>query len=201
MLSKKCFALLSLVFICVSAASAESSSDFYLIAADTIALSDYTKTLGGDIYGNVLEIGADTKVYGNVAANAKCFLRERASVSGTLSFPSFCTKQNGISIGKEIKEKTEYAHTNTESISVGSQNKLVAIGVDETILPSTYGSLRVDARSTIRFQSGSYVFLSINTEPDVKWHFDLSNGPVKFYIKNLHIHSHIWEIIMKKIIL
>jgi len=184
MFSKKCFALLSLVLIYVSAANAESSSDFYLIAADTVTLSDYTKTLGGDIYGNVLEIGADAKVYGNVAANAKCFLRERASISGTLSFPSSCARQNGISIGKEINEKTKYSRINTESYSAGSQDKSVAIGADEIVFPSAYGSLRVDARSAIRFQSGSYVFLSIHTEPDVKWHFDLSNGPVKIYVAN-----------------
>jgi len=154
----------------------------YLISADSVFLSDYTKTLGGDIYGGVLEIGADVKVYGNAAANIKCFLRERVNISGVLSFPASCTKQNGISIGKEIKEKTEYVHSGTGNISAGSLSKSVAIGADELLLPGAYGSLRVDARSSVRLQSGSYVFSSIHTEPDVKWHFNLSNGPVKIYV-------------------
>jgi len=179
MLSKKYF-FLSLL-ICLSIGNAAQFND-YLISADTVMLSDQTKTLGGDIYGNVLEIGADTKIYGNVAANTKCFLRERASISGTMSFPVSCTKQNGIAIGKEVKERTDYSHTAIESISAGFQSKSVAIGADETILPGAYGALRIDARSTVRLQSGSYVFSSIHTEPDAKWAFDLGNGPIKIYV-------------------
>jgi predicted outer membrane repeat protein len=154
----------------------------YLISADTVFLSDQTKTLGGDIYGNVLELGADTKIYGNVSANAKCFLRERANISGSMSFPFSCTKQNGIVIGKEIKASTNYAHTAIGSVSASSQNKSVAIGADEQLLPGAYGKLHTDARSTVRLRSGSYVFSNIHTEPDVKWVFDLTDGPVKIYV-------------------
>jgi len=156
----------------------------YLISADTVMISDQTKMLGGDIYGNVLEIGADTKIYGNVAANTKCFLRERANISGTMSFPTSCTKQNGIVIGKEIKEKTSYSHTTISNLSVGSQNKSIAIGADEQLSSGTYGNLRVDASSTVRLKTGSYTFSNIHTEPDVKWIFDLSDGPVKIYVLN-----------------
>jgi len=184
MFSKKCCAVFSLVFICVLAVKAESSSSIYLIAADTVAISDYSKTLGGDVYGNVIEIGADTKIYGNAASGTKCFLRERASISDTLSYSVPCTKQNGIAVGKEISRKTEYVHTEVEAASVGSQDKFVAIGKDERLLPDAYGNLRIDARSTVRLQSGSYAFSSIHTEPDVKWHFDLSNGPVKIHVQN-----------------
>ncbi len=154
----------------------------YLISADTVMISDNAKTLGGDIYGNSLEIGADSEIYGNVAANAKCFLRERASISGVLSFPASCPKQNGISIGKEVSERTEYAHSAIENFSAGSQNKSIAIGTDEQLLPGAYGNLRIDARSAVRLRSGSYVFSNIHTEPDVKWFFDLTEGPVKIYV-------------------
>jgi len=172
-----------LLLFCASVANAASFND-YLISADTVHLSDYTKTLGGDIYGGVLEIGADTKVYDNVSANIKCFLRERATIIGVLSFPTSCSKQNGIVIGKEVKAKTEYASTVIGNFSAGSHDKFVAIGSDEVLLPGAYGSLRIDARSTVRLQSGSYAFSSLHTEPDVKWHFDLSNGPVKIYVLN-----------------
>jgi len=181
MLLKKCSFLLLLLPICISIGNTAQFND-YLISADTVMLSDQTKTLGGDIYGNVLEIGADTKIYGSVAANAKCFLRERASISGSMSFPASCAMQNGITIGKELNEKTDYLHIAMENISAGSQSKSVAIGADETILPGAYGALRIDARSTVRLQSGSYVFSSIHTEPDVKWAFDLGKGPVRIYV-------------------
>lgn len=156
----------------------------YLISADTVIISDQTKTLGGDIYGDVLEIGADTKIYGNVAANSKCFLRERANISGSMSFPLYCTKQNSITIGKEIRSKTKFTHSLLQSISSGSFDKSVAIGAKETLLPGAYGKLHIDARSSVTLNSGSYVFSNIHTEPDVKWHFDLSGGPVKIYVVN-----------------
>jgi hypothetical protein len=180
MFLKKCY-ILSLLLFCISAASATPLS-YYLISADTIFLSDYTKTLGGDIYGDFLEIGADAKIYGNVTASTKCFLRERVNISDTLNYFSSCTKQNGIMIGKEIHRKTEYTHSEVNGTSAGNMDKSVAIGTDEFLFPGAYRSLAVDARSTIRMQSGSYVFSSIYTEPDVKWAFDLSNGPVKIYV-------------------
>ena len=156
--------------------------DAYLIAADTVAISDYTKTLGGGIYGNTLEIGADAKIYGSVAVGTKCFLRERSSISDTLVSPIPCNKQNGIAVGKEINKKNEYSHSEIEFFSSGSQDKFVAIGTDERLQPGAYGSLRIDARSTVRLQSGSYAFSSIHTEPDVNWIFDLSNGPARIYV-------------------
>jgi len=162
--------------------SAARDFDNYLISADTVFLSDYSKTLGGGIYGGTLEIGADAKVYGSVFAGSKCFLRERAGISDTLASISPCAKQNGIAVGKEMLRKTYYAHTKTGGTPIGSQSKLVAVGADEQLQPGAYGSLKVDARSTVRLQSGSYAFSSIHTEPDVKWHFDLANGPVKIYV-------------------
>jgi predicted outer membrane repeat protein len=175
---------LALLLLIFSAFEANAAFNDYLISADTVMISDQTKTLGGDIYGNILEIGADTKIYGNVAANTKCFLRERANISGTMSFPASCSKQNGIAIGKEIKEKTDYSHTAIGNLPAGSQNKSIATGANEQLSPGAYNSLRVDARSTVRLKSGSYAFSNIHTEPDVKWVFDLSNGPVKIYVLN-----------------
>jgi len=170
--------ILLLLLFCISA----NATPFYLISADTVMISDYAKTLGGDIYGGSLEIGADSKIYGSVAAGTKCFLRERASISDTLSSSVPCAKQNSIAIGKEISKKTEYAHTGIENFSAGSQSKSVAIGADEQLLPGAYGSLRIDARSTVRLKSGSYAFSNIHTEPDVRWVFDLAEGPVKIHV-------------------
>jgi hypothetical protein len=168
----------------VSSPSISKPYNEYLISADTVVLSDYAKTLGGGIYGNVLELGADTKVYGNASAGTKCFLRERAGISDTLIRSVPCARQNGISIGREIRKRTDYSHTWMGSVSAGSLDKSVAIDADELLLPGAYGNLRVDARSTVRLQSGSYAFQSIHTEPDAKWVFDLSNGPVKIYVQS-----------------
>ncbi|MDR0517836.1 MAG: hypothetical protein LBH25_12405 [Fibromonadaceae bacterium] len=177
------FPFLLFSLLAFSLASAKAFSE-YLIAADTVFLSDYTKTLGGTVYGNDIEIGADAKVYGSVSAGSKCFLRERASISDTLSysFSSPCSRQNGIAIGKEISGRAEYSKTETASFSAGGQNISVSIGADYAIPPGSHGSLMIDARSSVRLQSGTYAFSSVHTEPDVKWVFDLSNGPAKIYV-------------------
>ena len=138
----------------------------YLIAADTLHISDNTKTLGGDLYGNNVELGADTKIYGNFETGAKCFLRERANISDTLTSSIPCARQNGIKLGKEVIKKPEYAKTQFGTF------------------PASTGSLRVDARTEVRLKSGTYSFSNIHTEPDVKWHFDLTNGPIKIYVQN-----------------
>jgi predicted outer membrane repeat protein len=179
------FKFLLLPLLALALVSAKNFDD-YLIAADTVFLSDYTKTLGGEIYGGNIEIGADAKVYGNVSVGSKCFLRERASISDTLasSFATPCSKQNNVTVGKEIFGTAEYEQTKIGYFSAGSQNISIAIGADELLFSGTYGNIKIDARSKIRLQSGTYTFSSIHTEPDVKWIFDLSNGPVKIYVLN-----------------
>ena len=62
-----------------------STSDWdYIVIADTLDFRDYSMSLG-DVFGQYLELGADSKIYGNVDASNYCFLRERANISGNLS--------------------------------------------------------------------------------------------------------------------
>ena len=148
-----------------------------LLDADTVSLADNTKTLGGDIYGTVLEFGADSKVYGNAGA-ASCTLRERATVTGSFTSPVSCTEQNGISIGTRITGTLSRDTLSVASITQGTE--IISIGLDEsrTLSPGTYGAFYANARSTVEFSSGEYVFSNFYTEPDVSLVFDLSDGPI-----------------------
>lgn len=155
-----------------------------LLSAETVTLSDYTKTLGGSIYGGVLELGADTKIYGDVEVGTSCFLRERATISGTLASSAKCTEQNSVSKGAEVIKSIFYTPVTVNAITVGTQNISVNLDAVETIAPNTYGSLYINARSKVTFSSGKYVFANVYTEPDAQLIFDVTDGPIEFSVRD-----------------
>ena len=158
--------------------SATSASDWgYVVVADMVDFRDYSMSLG-DVFGQNLELGADTKIYGNVDASNRCFLRERANISGDLHYTNQCEEQNGV------VAKTKSAATLSKPV-VGIPNIVagispVSVGLDETITlpPGNYGAFYANARSKVHLSSGSYTFQNIFTEPDAKFAFDLTSGPI-----------------------
>ena len=157
---------------------ATSASDWgYVVVADMVDFRDNSMSLG-DVFGQNLELGVDSKIYGNVDASNHCFLRERANISGDLRYTSQCEEQNGV------VAKTKSAATLSKPV-VGIPNIVagispVSVGIDETItlLPGNYGVFYANARSKVHLSSGSYTFQNIFTEPDAEFAFDLTSGPI-----------------------
>ena len=149
----------------------------YVVVADMVDFRDNSMSLG-DVFGQNLELGVDSRIYGNVDASGRCFLRERANISGDLHYINQCEEQNGV------VAKTKSAATLSKPV-VGIPNIVagispVSIGLDETItLPAgNYGTFYANARSKVHFSSGSYTFQNIFTEPDAEFAFDLISGPI-----------------------
>ena len=157
---------------------ATSASDWgYVVVANMVDFRDYSMSLG-DVFGQNLELGADSKIYGNVDASNHCFLRERANISGDLHYTNQCEEQNGV------VAKTMSAADLSKPV-VGIPNIVagispVSVGLDETVTlpPGNYGTFYANARSKVYLSSGSYTFQNIFTEPDVKFAFDLTSGPI-----------------------
>ena len=132
----------------------------------------------GDVFGQNLELGADSKIYGNVEASNHCFLRERANISGNLLYTNQCEEQNGV----VAKTKSEAALSKP---IVGIPNIVagitpISVGLDQnvTLSPNNYGAFYANARSKVHLSSGSYTFQNIFTEPDAEFVFDLTSGPI-----------------------
>ena len=149
----------------------------YVVVADMVDFRDNSMSLG-DVFGQNLELGVDSKIYGNVDASNHCFLRERANISGDLRYTSQCEEQNGV------VAKTKSAATLSKPI-VGIPNIVagvtpVSVGLDQnvTVSPSNYGAFYANARSKVHLSSGSYTFQNIFTEPDAEFAFDLTSGPI-----------------------
>ncbi len=157
---------------------ATSASDWgYVVVADMVDFRDNSMSLG-DVFGQNLELGVDSKIYGNVDASNHCFLRERANISGDLRYTSQCEEQNGI--GAKTKSKATLSKPVVDIPNIVAGITPISVGLDQniTVSPNKYGTFYANARSKIHLSSGSYTFQNIFTEPDAEFTFDLTSGPI-----------------------
>lgn len=157
---------------------ATSASDWgYVVVADMVDFRDKSMSLG-DVFGQNLELGVDSKIYGNVDASNHCFLRERANISGDLRYTSQCEEQNGV--GAKTKSKATLSKPVVDIPNIVAGITPISVGLDQniTVSPNKYGTFYANARSKIHLSSGSYTFQNIFTEPDAEFTFDLTSGPI-----------------------
>jgi predicted outer membrane repeat protein len=149
----------------------------YVVVADTVDFRDNSMSLG-DVFGGKLELGADTKIYGNVDVSVKCFLRERANISGDLSYASPCTEQNNVHA--KTKRAASLSKPSIDIPNVAAGYSAISVGIDQSITlpPGNYGAFYANTRSKIYLSSGTYNFQNFYTEPDVKISVNLASGPV-----------------------
>lgn len=149
----------------------------YTVVADKINFSDNSMALG-DMFGSELELGVDSKFYGNVDASGPCTLRERTKINGNLRYASPCTEQNNVSAKSKSSATLSKPIVNIPKISVGFSP--ISVGLDQsfTLPPGNYGMFYANARSKVHLSSGTYSFQNFYTEPDVKFTFDMESGPI-----------------------
>ena len=155
----------------------------YVVVADSVDFRDNSMSLG-NVFGRNLELGADTKIYGNVDVLNYCFLRERTHISGNLHYASFCSEQNNVFAKTKGNVARLKPSVEIPNINVGILP--VSVGIDDTITlpPGNYGTFYANAKSKVLLSSGSYTFQSIFTEPDAKFTFDLTSGPTSIGVLN-----------------
>lgn len=153
----------------------------FVVVADEVDFRDYSMALG-DVFGSKLELGADSKIYGDVSVSSECFLRERAFVQGSLHQSVECTEQNGISTSSRISETLQKPSVTVPKMSVGVVP--VSVDMDGTLQLSSgsYGAFYANTRAKIHLSSGSYTFQNFYTEPDVEFTFDMSSGPISINV-------------------
>ncbi len=149
----------------------------YAVVADTVDFRDGSMSLGG-VFGTRLELGADSKVFGDVDVASECFLRERASVGGGLRYGRPCVEQNGVSAKTKSVAALSKPAFGVQNVVPGISPVLVGLEQSAVLPPGNYGTFYAAAKSRIRFSSGAYAFQYFYTEPDAEIVFDLSAGPV-----------------------
>jgi len=157
---------------------ATSTSDWgYVVVADTVDFRDYSMSLG-NIFAEELQLGADSKIYGNVDVSSSCFLRERARINGDLCFTNPCSEQNNVSAKTKTLATKPKPLVDNPNLTAGTSAISIKIDQEVSLSPGNYGTFYANAKSTIHFSAGSYSFQSFYTEPDVKFIFDLTSGPI-----------------------
>lgn len=162
------------------------ASDF-LVIADTIDISDNSMILG-DIFTTRFQLGAESKIYGNVDASNECTLRAKSLITGNLRYVEPCNSETGATIASTKQASLTKPSVNIPTFVFSDSAKDVNISKSETLPPGEYGTLNAKKRAKIKFSSGSYKFQSIHTDPNVQLSFDLTAGPVKIDVaSDVHI--------------
>lgn len=152
------------------------ASDF-LVIADTIDISDNSMILG-DVFGTRFQLGADSKIYGNVDASNGCTLRAKSHITGNLRYGDPCNSETGATAASTKQVALTKPSVASPAIVFGDSAKAINISKSETLPPGEYGTLNAKKRAKIKFSSGSYKFQSIHTDPNVQLSFDLTAGPI-----------------------
>lgn len=149
----------------------------YIIIADTIDISDNSMILG-DVFGTRFQLGADSKIYGNVDASNGCTLRAKSHITGNLRYGDPCNSETGATAASTKQVALTKPSVASPAIVFGDSAKAINISKSETLPPGEYGTLNAKKRAKIKFSSGSYKFQSIHTDPNVQLSFDLTAGPI-----------------------
>ncbi len=149
----------------------------YVVVADEVDFRPYSMALG-NVFGTKLELGADSKIYGNVDASYECTLNERAYMKGNLQYGNPCKEQNSVIAASKKQVSLVKPVMAFPEISAGIENLRVEIDESKKLSSGVYGALYVNTRAKVTLASGSYVFQSLFTEPDVEFKFDMTSGPI-----------------------
>ena len=153
----------------------------YAVIADEVDFRPYSMALG-DVFGAKLQLGADSKIYGNVDASNECTLNERAYMEGNLQYGNPCMEQNNVIASSKKQASLVKPVVALPEFSAGVEP--ISVNLDESVIlpPGNYGTFYANARSKVTLSSGSYTFQSFFTEPDVNFTFDMTSGPVSIAV-------------------
>ena len=155
----------------------------YTVIADTLDISDNSMLLG-NIFGTNFQLGADSKIYGNVDASSECSLRTRSHVTGVLHYTNPCNTQPGATAAMTNQVALTKPSVILASPTFGESPKPVNISKSEALPPSEYGAFTAKTKAKVRLSSGTYSFQSIKTAPNVQLIFDMESGPITINVAN-----------------
>ncbi|SHK99810.1 carbohydrate binding domain-containing protein [Fibrobacter sp. UWEL] len=153
----------------------------YVVVANTIDFRDNSKALGNVVGGDV-ELGVESKIYGDVSVSDNCFLRERAYVVGDLRFATSCTEQNDVYAATKIKAGVQKPSVQLPEIVLGTTPVSVNLDGSLQLVPGNYGAFYANTRAKVRFSAGTYSFQNFYTEPDAEIAFDMTSGPISIAV-------------------
>ncbi|MDR2594452.1 MAG: right-handed parallel beta-helix repeat-containing protein [Fibromonadaceae bacterium] len=163
-------------------------SDYSVFSSNEVRLADRVLASLGrtEIHGSVgtgsyAEIGADSKITGNLHSRKNAFLRERAQLLGDLRVGENYTAQNFVLIdGEKITGKPiPDFKLPSKDLKIGTTDLFIGNRETRHLEPGTYRDLTVHSNSELYLRSGKYTFRNFRLEPEAKLKLDVSGGAIE----------------------
>ena len=157
-------------------------SDF-LVIADSIDISDNSMILG-DVFGTKFQLGADSKIYGNVDASSGCTLRAKSHITGNLRYGEPCNSETGATAASMKQIALKKPSTTFPTLTFGDSLKPINLSKSTALIPGKYGIFTTKSKIKVTLTSGTYSFQNFKTEPNVQLIFDMESGPITINVAN-----------------
>ncbi|NLD94423.1 MAG: hypothetical protein GX639_17340, partial [Fibrobacter sp.] len=162
---------------------------YAVYGVESVNIADSVTIKNGKIGSNTyIEVGCDALLQGDIVAGGNLFLRERASVKGSVQIAGIVSRQNGTSVSGSETDSMHYEPVQLPVVSVtpGVVNKIIPVNQSETIYPGAYDTLIAYAGATVTLRPGTYSFSRFMLEPDVHLVAELNGGtPIIVNIQNM----------------
>ncbi len=142
-------------------------------------------------FGNELaEIGAGVQVYGDLrSASDVDFLRSQSHVFGSVHAAGQVIQQDNVLVDGgifqgETTESRQLDHQVRWPLVSGGAVSIPPDTAHFDLEPGRHGSVHIYSRSNVNLRTGTYYLDSLNTEPQVTFNIDNSEGPVFLYVKD-----------------
>jgi hypothetical protein len=156
---------------------------------ESVNIADRDTIKNGKVGSNTyIEIGCEALLKSDIVAGGNLFLRERASIEGSVQIAGVVSRQNGTSISGSETDSMNYEPVQLPVVSVtpGTVNKTIPVTQSETVYPGAYNELIAYAGATVTLKPGIYSFKKFMLEPDVHLVAELNGGtPVIVNVQNM----------------
>ncbi len=160
-----------------------------------VKLLQYARAENDTRAGEDVELGANTRVWGDVVArgnlemNAGAVISSSVTISGTLDLADSATIIGSVEEGVNIDLLP--ANTGIDlAFTSGTEDIYVTSGNVQTLVPGNYGTVKVLDDATLTLQSGEYYLYELETTKRAAIQFDLTNGPVVIrVVDEIHMGS------------
>ncbi len=163
--------------------------NYAVYGIESVNIADNDTIKNGKVGSNTyIEVGCDALVKGDIVAGGNLFLRERASVEGSVQIAGVVSRQNGTLISGSETDSMIYEPVQLPVVSVtpGTENKIIPVNQSETVYPGAYDTLIAYAGAIVTLKPGSYSFNTFMLEPEVHLVAELNGGaPIIVNVQNM----------------
>ena len=146
-------------------------------------LRDRTRIADGSVGSNgTVATGNDSVINGNITAGGNVTVGDRTRVQGDVTTAGVInrTPSGGSVITGAAKEHAAYTPLTiaTKTVATNTTDVTVANDATQTVLPGTYRTVTLRARSKVTLNTGLYQMATLIVEPDVTLTFNQPTGPL-----------------------